>query len=70
MDIWIPTGQHGPRFHHEEAHPEMPHTMNFRLMLSNHGNPAKAKTTTKEDSSQMQRISPIMPSNNNKLINS
>ena len=36
-------GQHGERFHHETAHPEMPHAMNFRLMLSNHGNPAKAK---------------------------
>ena len=37
------TGQHRQKFHHEAADPEMPHTMNFRLMLSNHGNPAKAK---------------------------
>ena len=37
------TGQHRQKFHHEAAHPGMPHAMNFRLMLSNHGNPAKAK---------------------------
>ena len=53
---------------HEEAHPEMPHAMNFRLMLSNHGNPAKAKTITKEDSSQSGR-SYSMPLNSSKLIN-
>ena len=47
----------------------MPDAVNFRLMLSNHGNPAKAKTITKEDSSQTGRISTIMPLKNSQLIN-
>ena len=41
--------------------------INFRLMLCNHGNPAKSKTITKEDSSPTGRISSIVLSNNNKL---
>ena len=68
--MWMPTEQHGQRFHHEEVHPEIPHAMNFRLMLSDYGNPSQSKTITKKDSSQMGKISPIMPLNNNKLINS
>ena len=57
------------KFRHGAAHPKMPHAMNIKLMLSNHGNPAIAITITTEDSSQMGRTSLIMPLNNSKLMN-
>ena len=49
-------GQHGQRFHHKKAHPEMPHTINFRLIQSNHGNPANAATMMTDDSSKWEAV--------------
>ena len=55
--------QHGQIFHHEEAHPKKPHVMNFRCSVTMAILP---ETITKEDSSQMGRISSIVLLNNNK----
>ena len=41
----------------------MPHAMNFRLMQSNHGNPANTTTMMIEDSSKWETI----PTNATKL---
>ena len=44
------------KIHHEAAHPKMPHAMNFRLMLSNHGNPAKAKQLLKRIPAKQEEV--------------
>ena len=42
------------KFHHRWTPPKMPETINFRLMQSNHGNPATTTTKMTEDSSKQE----------------